>query len=253
VLRVLVLLLVATSVVHAGPANDIIARPLVLEPGQWHAELVTEINLSEGAITKPTSFAPDVWYGIAPRLTVGLIHSDPSVDRIAPGASFCVRAQLLDCDHFYRGSGIEVLWSALEGPLAVAPRARVLLRDIDPALPAMTLGAALRWTRGRFAISGDPYLRVGLANTDRGNRSALVLPVVFAVQPTCGLALELATGWNSDLAVVTDGWHVPVGLGGRVRITHQLELSSQFGFTSLLGPQNTPKERVLFFAIGWRS
>jgi hypothetical protein len=243
--RSLVLLLVATRVVRA--------EPLVLEPGQLHAQLVTEVNLASNETGQPTSLAPDVWYGVLPRLTVGLIHSDPSVDRIGPGASLCVRTHFLDCDHFYRGSGIDVLWSALEGPFSVAPRARVLLRNIDPALPAITLGAALRWNHGPWEITGDPYLRLGIANTDRGNRAALVLPVVFGFEPVYRLMLELATGWNSDLAVITDGWHVPVALGVRGAVTRQIEVGAQFGFTSLLGPQNTPKERVLFVTIGWRS
>lgn len=247
-----VLLFVATRVAHAEPATDLISRPLVLAPHQIAAELVTEINLEPGLVGRPLSLAPDLWVGVLPRLTVGLIHSDLSVDRIAPGASVCVRRDGFLCDAIYRGGGLDVIYSAVAGAFEVAPRARVLVRDLDPVKPALTIGAALKWRRGRFAIAGDPYLQVGLANTERGNRSALWLPVAFEVQPTCRWMLELDTGWNSDLAVLRDGWHVPVAAGVRARATAHVDVAASFGFTSLLGPQNTPKERVIFVAVGWR-
>ena len=42
------------------------------------------------------------------------------------------------------GSAVDVRWSWREGPLAVAPRARLLLRDVDPWKPAVTAGALVR-------------------------------------------------------------------------------------------------------------
>ena len=77
------------------------------------------------------------------------------------------------------------------------------------------------------------------------------MPIALAVQPTCGWAIALRTGWNSDLAVWRDGWHVPVAIGAQARITAQVEVSALLGFASLLGPQNTPKERALFVTVGW--
>ena len=249
----LIMMMVGTA--HAE-SNDIIARPLVLSQGQVDAQLVVEVNESENEAEKPLSLAPDIWVGLLPKLTIGLVHSNPSVDRITSGASFCVRTggtPPAECDHFYHGSGLDLLWSAVEGQFAVAPRMRVLVDDLDPVKPALTFGAAIRWTRGRFAIGGDPYLQLGLANRDQGNDAALVLPVVASIQPTCRWAIELDTGWNSKLAVWRDGWHVPVEVGVRARVTANLDISAAYGFTSLLGPVNTPKERVLFVSAGWRT
>jgi hypothetical protein len=253
-----VLLLVATRA-HAEnspeTSNDLVSRPLVLDEHQVVAELVIEANAASGSFASPLSFAPDVWVGVLPQLTVGLIHSDPSVDRIAPGASLCVRHDEggFLCDAVYRGGGLDVIYSALAGPIAVAPHLRVLVRDLDPVKPAITLGAALKWTRGRYAISGDPFLQLGLANTERGNRAALWLPITLAIQPTCRWEFELRTGWNSDLAVITDGWHIPAYAGVVARATTHVDLGAGFGCTSILGPQNTPKERVVFATLGWRS
>ncbi|MDB4955318.1 MAG: hypothetical protein JWO36_2887 [Myxococcales bacterium] len=242
---VLVALCLATPA--RADSDDIVGRPLVLDRGQLAAELTAEINAAPGQIALPISFAPDVSWGATSRLTIGVFHSRSSVDRFAPGASFCVRAQ---CRAFYNGSGIDVRWAASPG---IVPRLRLLARELDPWKPAVLAGALLGWRRGRFAIVADPYLQLGLANTDRGNRSALFLPISLTVQPTCRWALTLRTGWNSDLAVWTDGWHIPIFAGVRARATEHFDVAAGLGFSSLLGPQNTAKERVVFLAIGWRS
>lgn len=258
-LLVAVLLALAPAYALAAP-NDLVARPIVLDEHQVEAALVLEVNIAPGLLGTPTSLAPDVWVGVLPQLTVGLVHSGPSVDRFQPGATFCVTHNETSprCVDTYHGSGVDVLYrvahhAVVDGELQVAPRLRVLVRQLDPFKPAATLGALVKWTRGRFAVIGDPYLQLGLANTDEGNRHALWLPVTFAVQPTARWELALRTGFNSDLAVISDGWHVPIALSTRVSIDGHFELGAMLGFASLLGPQNTAKERALFFTFGWRS
>jgi hypothetical protein len=240
--------------------NDFVARPLVLAEHQVDAELVVEVNVAPYLVGKPLSLAPDVWVGVLPKLTVGLVHSGPSVDRFQPGATFCVNHNPTTplCVDTYHGSGLDARYLVTQqslggGELGVAPRMRALVRQIDPFKPALTLGALVGFTRGRFAIIGDPYLQLGLANTDRGNRHALFLPITFAVQPTARWELALRTGFNSDLAVIRDGWHVPIAVATRVAIEAHIDLGVMLGFASLLGPQNTAKERALFFTFAWRS
>lgn len=255
------MLLVASLRAHAEP-SDLVARPLVLARGEVEAALVVDINVQGGQLARSTSFAPDLWIGATPELTVGLVHSHPSLDRFETGATFCVvHAETIGCDDTYRGSGIDVRYSALRGELAVAPRARALIRDIEPFKPAVTLGALVRWTRGRFAITGDPYVQLGLANTDRGNRHEVFLPVAFAVQPRARWELALHTGWSSvlgtyrdvdgDRRLITDQWRIPVAIGTRLAVARQLDLGATLGFRQLLGPQNTAKERALFVSATW--
>lgn len=239
------LLLLATATARAEPP------PLVLRAGSTAVQVVAEANLARGALFRPLSIAPDAWFGVTSRLTIGVIHSDLSIDRIAPKASLCARQDNLLCTRVYRGSGIDVRYAAVTGDFTVVPHARVLLRDVDPVKPAITLGAALRWTRGRTTVTSDPFLQLGLANTDRGNRSALWLPVVVAIVATDRIDAEFSSGWNSDLAVIRDGWHVPIEFAVRVQLTVQLDVRMGFGFTSLLGPQNTPKQRLMTLAVRW--
>jgi hypothetical protein len=212
-----------------------------------------EINLAHNFWAQPLSLAPDVWFGATDALTIGLVHSNHSLDRFVPGGSLCLTTDPLYCDSLYRGSGIDARYLAVaRGPLQVAPRVRALVRDVEPFKPAITLGALARWTHGRFAMQADPYLQLGLANAEDGNRAAVFVPVQLAMQPTCRWLVSLDTGWNSELHLVRDGWHIPVAAGVRARATSHVDVGATLGFTSLLGPQNTPKQRVLFVSVGWR-
>ena len=238
---------------HADP-DDVIARPLVLAPGAVELRLTAEINIQQRTMAQPLSLAPDAWWGVAPRWTVGLIHSDPSVDQVAVNASFCVRQSAISaCERLYRGSGLDVRFDAIAGQIAVAPRLRVLVRDIDPFKPAVTLGALVRWAHGRFAITSDPYARLPLANHALGNRAALVLPVWLAVQPAAGWAIALHTGYDADFILLRDGGRVPVALDVTARLAGGVDVGVEAGWGALLGPQHDAKHGTVMLAAGWRS
>jgi hypothetical protein len=260
--RAALLLVVASATLARAEPRDLVTRPITLDAGQLAADLTLEVNLAFANKARPLSLAPDLWLGVTSRLTLGLVHSNASVDRFVSGASLCLRQDAavsgtsIYCDRVYRGSGLDVRYAAItgafSGALSIAPRARALVRDVDPFKPAVTLGVLAAWTAGRHAVRADPYLQVGLANTGAGNRAQLWLPVQLAIQPTCRWELALHTGWNSELAVIRDGWKVPLGLGARARATTHVDIGATLGFASLLGPQNTPKQRVLFVSVGWR-
>jgi hypothetical protein len=46
---------------------------------------------------------------------------------------------------------------------------------------------------------------------------------------------------------------VPLAFGVRARATSTVDVGATLGFASMLGPQNTPKQRVLFVTASWRS
>jgi hypothetical protein len=245
-------MVLAAAPAYAGP-DDLVARPLVLPAGAVEVRLTAEIAVRYHRGARLVSLAPDAWWGVSRRWTLGVIHSNPSVDRIDAGASVCVAdndATL--CDQAYRGGGVDVRFSALDGALAVAPRARALIRDLDPFKPAITVGAQARWTRGRFAIVSDPYLRLPLANHDLGNRAALVVPIWLAVQPASGWQIDLHTGYDADLVVFRDGGHGPFSLGVTARLPRGIELRVEAGWAQLLGPQFDAKNGALLITTGWR-
>ena len=248
------LALIVVLAAHAradADTDDLITRPLVLDREQVEVAVTAEIELAPNRVTLPVAVAPDLWLGVTPRLTVGIVHSNLDLGRIAAGASVCVVEER--CAHGYPNSGIDIRYAAHDGPLTVVPRARVLMRDIDPFKPAVALGSLVRWTRGRFMVAADPYLRLGLANRDVGNRAALFVPIDFGVQPARGWLVWLHTGYDSDLAVWHDGYHIPVALGVRARITRQVDVALVGGFASALGPQVSANRRAAFVVLRLRS
>lgn len=235
----------AVSIACATAAH---ADPIVLPRGELALRLVMEGSLDRHEPLRPLSFAPDAWFGATDRLTVGLVHSSQSVDRIDAGASFCVRELAGTCDGPYRGSGLDARYAVTPN---LAPRARLLLRDIDPMKPAVAIGALMRWTHRRYEVVTDPYLRVGLANRDRGNRDTLVVPIWLGAH-VAGGRIALHTGIDGDLAVWRDGWHVPVGVLFEGHPAPALTVGVELGYASLLGPQNTIRRSAMMLYAEWR-
>jgi hypothetical protein len=193
-----------------------------------------------------------MWWGATPHWTLGLIHSFASVDQIEAGSTLCVQQSFNSCTRSYRGSGIDARYGAREGDLAIAPRLRLLIRDLDPFKPAVTLGAQLRWAHGRFAIAGDPYVRLPLANHELGNRAALSLPLWLEMQPASGWQLALHTGFDGDVVVLRDGSHAPFGIAVTARVTGEIDVGVEAGWQRLLGPAYDAKHGAILIAVGWR-
>jgi hypothetical protein len=241
----------AAARAHAAP-DDVIIRPLVLDDGAIELRLTAELGVQRAVFARPLSLAPDAWWGIWPRWTLGVIHSSASLDRIDAGATLCVRqVKAPPCDQLYHGGGLDVRYGALAGPLAVAPHLRLIIRDFDPIKPAATIGATLRWAYSRFAIASDPYLRLPLANAELGNRTQVVLPLWLTVQPATGWAISLHLGYDSDLAVFRDGGHGPVGLGVTARATAAVDVAVEAGWAELLGPQHDAKHGAIMISADW--
>lgn len=238
---------------EAAP-DDLVARPLVLDDGMLELRLTAEINAQVRSWGRPLALAPDAWWGISPRWTLGVIHSNASLNRIGADASLCVRQRdVPPCNRLYHGSGLDVRFSAYAGGgLAVAPRLRLVIRELDPVKPATTLGATVRWAHGRFAAVTEPYLRLPLANADRGNRAQLVVPLRLVVQPAGGWAIALHTGYDAELAVLGDGFHIPISLAVTARVTDAVDLAVEAGWSQLLGPQQDIKHGTIMISADWR-
>lgn len=242
----------AIAPARADP-DDIVRRPLVLPQGSVELRLTAAINVQVRSVGEPLSLAPDAWWGVSPRLTVGLIHSDASLDQIATTGSFCVRRSAITlCDRLYHGSGVDVRYGVLDGDLALAPRLRVLVRALDPFKPAITVGGTLRWRRGRFAITTDPYLRLPLANHELGNASEIMLPLWLAVQPARGWLIALRGGFDADLVVIRDGGHGSFGVDVVARVTDDIDLGLTAGWASLFGPQHDGRHGTVMIGATWR-
>jgi len=231
---------------------DVTDRRLVLDGNQVELAATLEVSIATDPFAEPTSLAPDLWWGATPQLTIGLTHSRASVDQIAAGASFCLRTADPGCDRTYRGSNLDVRYLVYEdGTVGIAPRARLLLRDVDPMKPALALGATARWRHGRYSIAADPFVQLGLYNRDQGNRTQLWLPVYLELAFACHWLVAVHTGWNAEVAGITDAWHLPLGFAARVSATRFLDIGLEAGFSTLAGPQNNVKQRAAMLTVAW--
>jgi hypothetical protein len=244
--------LIALIDVAAASPDDLVARPLVLADGQLAVDASVEASLAPGRFAQPLSLAPDAWWGATPRLTVGVITSHRALDEIAAGGGLCLRDTTHTCVATFEDVAVDARWSWRAGALAIAPRGRLLLRALSPLKPAITVGALIRWQAGRFAVIADPFLQLGIANRDQGNRAQLWLPLWLAIQPTCRWRVALHTGVHGELAVFGDAWRAPLALAVTARATDEVDVSVEAGFRSLGGPQNNLKDAAAIVTIGWR-
>lgn len=249
-------MLVSVASAYAGP-TDPFAASLVLDATHVAAAVTFEANLAPAQVASPASIAPDFWYGITSDLTVGVIHSDASIERVPaffePGASICIRLETVSCPRHYHGSGLEGLYEIVRGDLEIAVHARLLVRDVEPLKPAITAGVTVRWTEHRLSVTGDPFVQLGLLNVEAGNRAELWLPITIAVAPLARWSLELHTGYNTDIAVWNDGYHVPLLARVRSHVTDHVDAGVAAGFASVAGTQNSPRQRMMAIDITWRN
>lgn len=220
------------------------ADNVVLAEGDLAVQLVGEVNLRPLFVGDPASLSPDLWLGVTRRLTVGFVHSAASSGLVAAGAGLCVRG----CDDVVQTTAVDVRYAV---DPRIALRGRALVRDFDPAKPAVAIGALVHWQRGRIGVTADPQLRLGLANRDRGNRDALALPVWLSVHVAPRWLAELHTGYVADLAVWSDGFHVPVGVRVAVVATPCVEVAGELAFANAIGPQIDGKDRTLIASMRW--
>jgi hypothetical protein len=238
-----------TAAAADAAADDIVARPLVLPAGGVELRLVTEIELSIRRLGEPASLAPDALVGVTDELSVGVVHSASGLGLVEAGHGYCLRDDAHGCARAYDNVGVEARWSTRPGPLAIAAHGRLLVRSFDPWKPRASLGALLRWSRGRFGVTSDPALSVGLAHREAGNRADVDVPLWFAVQPTRGWAIHLRTGVHGIAGELADTYEVPLGVGTAVALSRHVDLAAEAAFRRLLGPLNDFKTRSAWVAV----
>jgi hypothetical protein len=230
----------------------LIARPIALDRGAIDGRLTLETNLYAYSQWKPTSLAPDVWYGVTPDLTVGVVSSADALSQVGTGDGVCFGGIAHGCEQAYSNLGVDARWAIARGEWSVAARVRLVTRRWSPWLPSARLGALARWQRGRFAITGDPQLQLGLDHTDQGNRAQVNVPLWLAVAPTCRSEVYLRTGVYGELAVFGDVWSVPALAGARVAVTTHIDVAAEIGFQRLAGPLDEGKLRVAWLSVAAR-
>lgn len=218
-----------------------IDRPLVIPPKMLALHGVLRINLSTDSVTSPIWIAPSAFYGVMPKLQVGVVH-DPGVCLL--GTRDFLGTEIDECEGgLYDDFAVDGMYMLVEKPaqhLAVAGHATFGASTFDPMFVYLRAGALARYTfASRFALIADWALRVGLSNRDQGNKEAFDLPVQLAIQATNKLVLFAEAGLFAPLSELTDSYTASVGLAGLYAISSTLDAGVRFEFPMITGGRTT--------------
>lgn len=256
----MVLLLAAGAGRAAGEPATAVTEPvppsLTLGEGRWSATLTIESSVSKGNVLGPISVAPDLAYGVTPRLTLALVHSGVAMTgfRGAAGAGICLRGSDHGCPQTYRNVGLEALHSLVTGKWAAALNAGVHLQPVtDPTAVRLKLGLKAKATAGRFSLGFNPSL-VFVANERDTQGDSLWLPLSLSIKPTPMLTAGLGTGVKiPNLSKAADSWQVALGVFAQAQIDPHLAAGASFVFGNVVGAEATSPGVEARFAQLWVS
>jgi hypothetical protein len=232
---------------------EVVRRPPWLPLGLCEASLVTEANLSPIDVWQPVSLAPDLVCGSPGGLTLGVTHSHRALSLVDSGNGLCLTGEEGGCQRPYDGGALDVRKRVAGGrSVRVALRARLVARSLGPFKPSARLGALVKiGGAGRLALLADPHVSLGLANQDLGNRDFVALPLTGQLQ-LGRVALELISGLRGELDGFEEKFAVPIAFGVIATPTPSVDIGLEGGWSKLLGPQNTFKQRHAALVVTYR-
>ena len=189
-----------------------------------------ELSLSKDAAGKPISIAPDVWYGLTPGLTVGLVHSSRALTGILGGAGdgLCITGDSGGCGRFYDHAGLVARVHLRGGRFAVALDGGLIAGSFDPLALALKVGIAARWQLGKLAAEVVPSVWLGLTERDAGNIETMYVPLSV----TSALAPRLAVAGQVGMVAPFDRFRqevvIATSVGVQAIVSDQLVVDVAF-------------------------
>ena len=237
----------STAAANEPMAGDgaVDAAPALITPkGKIAIHVGIGIGLSKDLAGKPIDITPDIFYGVAPKLEVGLAHSGhaltgfwaDSVPLGIVGTGVCVTGTDGGCAKVYNGPvGILGRYSLVQGSIDLAADAGVIIGSLDPFQVGVKLGVRGRKVSGKMSIGFAPNIYVGLSDRDAGNKESLAIPVdlYFGVNEKLGVGLQ--TGIEGPLDGFGDSFVVPVTVGGIYSINDAMSAGLTFNLHRVTG------------------
>jgi hypothetical protein len=244
---------------HEGGDDDAMAdggaaHGLTLPKGKIAIHGVVEVNMSKDAVGKPFSIAPDIWYGVSDKLTVGVVHSGFGATGFLGGVGngLCLAGEEKGCAEVYDNVGFEGKFSLKAEPnMSLAAVGGVhLLTLSDPMFADLKLGLAGAWRSGKISVMFAPSIFIGLTERDF-NKEILFIPVgaMFAANPK--LAVGAQTGIAGPLDGFGDAYIVPLSLGGHYAVSDKVMVGAAFSFLNIAGKESSADFRALNLMLGY--
>ena len=252
----------------AGAGEDVSEeRQMTLPAGRIFVQAFAEINLSEDAVAKPFSIAPDIWYGVSDVLTVGLVHSGRGATGLYGGAGdgLCLAGEENGCAKIYDNIGLDGRYHFYrEGSITAAADGGLYAGSFDPLLLALKVGAVGRWQSSSLAVELAPSIFAGLTNRepDSGegvvvsttNKEIFYLPVtaIFALSPQLGLAGQV--GATVPFEQTGDTYTIQLSAGAQYMVTDQIFADAAFSLPAIAGGNSDAtgaKFRTITLGVGY--
>ena len=247
----LVLTLVGTTAANAQDSDydkdswplSVNNRPLTLAAGMLEISGDTFLfNMSADNIGKPFSLAPDIYYGVDDKLSVGINH----------GTGICLAGEDKGCAKVYNDLAIDALYGImLKGSFQLALHGGLGVPFIDPFTTGLNIGARGRINIGNFAVAFDPSLYVGF--TKRDALAELVsLPFWAQFQVNEQTMVYAMSGLMGPLDGFGDGYAIPIGAGAAFAINNRIDFGGEFRFDNLAGKDGSADGRMLILRAALR-
>ena len=213
------------------------------------------IGLNSGAAGEPISIPLDVYWGLSDDFTLGITHSNGTIQGVAPyraGNGVCLTKD--DCfgQKIYNNIGFDALVRLVPGMLQLAGHGGIDLDSLDPSRIALRLGLLAKAPLGtNVAIVADPRFRIGLNERDL-NPDGLTLPVAVQFQTLSGIRLSGMTGISGPLENFGDFFQGWLGAFAGLGFNEKIEGFASFTFDNLYGNNGGGDFRTLVLGANIR-
>ena len=210
-------------------------RPLLFPRSMVQVTATFEANLSSGAAFEPFSLAPDIYYGVSEKLTIGVIHSSSAYGAVGAGNGICLSGTDAGCAATYQSVGVDALYGLTDGTVQLVAHGGVDALSLpDPTLFSLRAGIKGRWNSGKIQVICDPHIRLGITERDF-NDDALGLPLEVMFQATPKLAAGVHTGMFGPFDGLGDALRVPVGAQVLYGMSHKVDIGGALSLVNLFG------------------
>lgn len=228
----------APAAEEGGATAD--AHSMITPKGKLRIDVSIGVNMSKELVGKPISINPDVWYGVAPKLEVGLAHSSYGLTGFwgtdALGGGLCLTGTDNGCAKFYDGPvGVLGRYALVEGDLTVAADGGVVIGSLDPMQLSLKVGVRGVKKMDKLMIGFAPFIALGLTERDAGNKEYLGVPVDVNYMVNDKLGVGVQTGIQGPLDGFGDAYFVPLSLAGMYQVNENINAGASFTLLRVAG------------------
>lgn len=221
---------------------------MTLPKGRAVLNAFVGIDLTTDAVGKPISVAPDIWYGVDDKLTIGLVHSDIGDSQLiglgaVAGEGLCLTGSDNGCAKVYNNVALHARYGLAKGQTALALDGGLSFVQLsDPLLLDLNVGLVGRYHKGKLALEFSP--RVFIAVTHRSADDNVMGDVghddffnafgtlLYSVAPKASLMVQ--SGFSFSIEHAGDNYFIPLSVGANIQINPKFDLMLAFSFPLFL-------------------